>query len=163
MEYSPEFKKNFATAYLAEEYEHLEKEATEARDAAGADPEALVGGLMKQGWPEFDARQVLDAALTGATTPTPVVASRAPQTQVMNYAQPRPAVRQQSYASAGDRSRHVTQMLVGGGLLAIGLVITVVSFSAASNTGGTYFLCWGPILFGAIRLITGFIGFVSNS
>lgn len=30
MEYSPEFKKNFATAYLAEEYERLEKEAIEA-------------------------------------------------------------------------------------------------------------------------------------
>jgi peptide chain release factor 1 len=41
MEYSPEFKKNFATAYLAEEYEHLEKEATEARDAAGADPDLI--------------------------------------------------------------------------------------------------------------------------
>jgi peptide chain release factor 1 len=41
MEYSPEFKKDFATAYLAEEYEHLEKEATEARDAAGADPDLI--------------------------------------------------------------------------------------------------------------------------
>ena len=39
MEYSPEFKKNFATAYLAEEYERLENEKTEAREAAGADPE----------------------------------------------------------------------------------------------------------------------------
>lgn len=38
MEYSPEFKKNFATAYLAEEYERLEKEAEESL-AAGADPE----------------------------------------------------------------------------------------------------------------------------
>ncbi len=37
MEYSPEFKKNFATAYLAEEYERLEKEAAEAVGAAGAD------------------------------------------------------------------------------------------------------------------------------
>lgn len=39
MEYSPEFKKNFATAYLAEEYERLEKEAAEARAAAGDDAE----------------------------------------------------------------------------------------------------------------------------
>jgi peptide chain release factor 1 len=37
MDYSPEFKKNFATAYLAEEYERLEKDAAEAVDAAGAD------------------------------------------------------------------------------------------------------------------------------
>lgn len=37
MEYSPEFKKNFATAYLAEEYERLEKDAAEAMGAAGTD------------------------------------------------------------------------------------------------------------------------------
>lgn len=41
MEYSPDFKKNFATAYLAEEYEHLEKEARDARASAGADADLL--------------------------------------------------------------------------------------------------------------------------
>jgi peptide chain release factor 1 len=39
MEYSSDFKKNFATAYLAEEYERLEKEAADARASAGADAE----------------------------------------------------------------------------------------------------------------------------
>ncbi|MDD2657748.1 MAG: PCRF domain-containing protein [Candidatus Pacebacteria bacterium] len=39
MEYSPEFKKNFATAYLAEEYERLLKEVSDARASAGADAE----------------------------------------------------------------------------------------------------------------------------
>jgi peptide chain release factor 1 len=39
MEYSPEFKKNFATAYLAEEYERLDKEAREALEAAAGDAE----------------------------------------------------------------------------------------------------------------------------
>ena len=39
MDYSPDFKKNFATAYLAEEYERLEKEAMDARNSAGDDPE----------------------------------------------------------------------------------------------------------------------------
>ncbi|MDB5244154.1 MAG: hypothetical protein JWN18_24 [Parcubacteria group bacterium] len=37
MEYSPDFKKNFATAYLAEEYERLDKEAAETVEAAGGD------------------------------------------------------------------------------------------------------------------------------
>ncbi len=41
IEYSPEFKKNFATAYLAEEYERLDKEAAEARASAGSDDELL--------------------------------------------------------------------------------------------------------------------------
>lgn len=40
-EYSAEFKKNHETAYLAEEYERLEKEATEAHAAAAGD-EALL-------------------------------------------------------------------------------------------------------------------------
>ncbi len=39
MGYSPEFKKNCATAYLAEEYERLDTEAFEARTSAGSDPE----------------------------------------------------------------------------------------------------------------------------
>ncbi len=41
MEYSPEFKKNHSTAYLAEEYERLQKEEVEAREAAGGDAELL--------------------------------------------------------------------------------------------------------------------------
>ena len=41
MEYSPDFKKNHATAYLAEEYERLGKEAEEAKSAAGGDAELL--------------------------------------------------------------------------------------------------------------------------
>ncbi|MFA6414698.1 MAG: peptide chain release factor-like protein [Candidatus Paceibacterota bacterium] len=41
MEYSPEFKKNFATAYLAEEYERLEKEAADAHVSAGTDADLL--------------------------------------------------------------------------------------------------------------------------
>lgn len=39
MDYSPEFKKNFATAYLAEEFERLEGEKKSALEAAGSDPE----------------------------------------------------------------------------------------------------------------------------
>jgi peptide chain release factor 1 len=41
MEYSPDFKKNFATAYLAEEYERLEKESIDSKNSAGTDPELM--------------------------------------------------------------------------------------------------------------------------
>lgn len=41
MDYSPEFKKNFATAYLAEEFERLDRESAEAVTTAGADPELM--------------------------------------------------------------------------------------------------------------------------
>jgi peptide chain release factor 1 len=39
MDYSPEFKKNFSTAYLAEEYERLDREAVDASAAASGDAE----------------------------------------------------------------------------------------------------------------------------
>lgn len=42
MEYSSEYKANHKTAYLAEEYERLEKEAEESRVAAGDDAELLL-------------------------------------------------------------------------------------------------------------------------
>lgn len=46
MEYSPEFKKNFATAYLAGEYERLEKEITDAAEAVSGD--ATLAGLAEE-------------------------------------------------------------------------------------------------------------------
>jgi peptide chain release factor 1 len=42
MEYSPEFKKNHATAYLAEEYERLSIQAQSAEHAAGGDAELMM-------------------------------------------------------------------------------------------------------------------------
>ncbi len=39
MEYSSDFKKNFSTAYLAEEYERLDREVADAKEAASGDPE----------------------------------------------------------------------------------------------------------------------------
>src|SRR5580700_2211278 len=42
MEYSPEFKKNHSTAYLAEEYERLSIQAQSAEHAAGGDAELMM-------------------------------------------------------------------------------------------------------------------------
>ena len=42
MEYSPEFKKNHSTAYLAEEYERLSIQAQSAEHAAGTDAELMM-------------------------------------------------------------------------------------------------------------------------
>jgi len=55
MEYSPEFKKNFATAYLAEEYERLEIEVKEALEAAGGDAE--LSALAQEDGQRIRARQ----------------------------------------------------------------------------------------------------------
>ena len=55
MEYSPEFKKNFSTAYLAEEYERLVQEAEEALSAAGGDEELL--GMAEEDIARIEGRK----------------------------------------------------------------------------------------------------------
>lgn len=55
MEYSPDLKKNFATAYLAGEYERIERAVAEAREAAGADP--ALAALAEEEEREARARQ----------------------------------------------------------------------------------------------------------
>ncbi len=55
MEYSSDFKKNFATAYLAEEYERLEAELASSTEAAGGDEELL--SLAKDDTLRIRARQ----------------------------------------------------------------------------------------------------------
>jgi len=55
MDYSSDFKKNFATAYLAEEYERLEKEKEEGKTAAGTDPELVA--MAKEDEVRITARQ----------------------------------------------------------------------------------------------------------
>lgn len=36
-----------------------------------------------------------------------------------------------------------------------GLIVTVLSYSAVSESGGSYFVCWGAVIFGGIQLIRG--------
>jgi hypothetical protein len=43
----------------------------------------------------------------------------------------------------------------GGALFALGLVITLLTYSHASTSGGTYIIAWGPVVFGLIRLVRG--------
>ncbi len=56
MEYSPEFKANHKTAYLAEEYERLAEEAESAVGAAGEDPDLIA--LAEEDRKRIEERQV---------------------------------------------------------------------------------------------------------
>jgi len=49
---------------------------------------------------------------------------------------------------------HDSDMLRGGLVFAVGFIITVWTYSSAIN-GGTYFIAWGAIIFGAIRFFRG--------
>ena len=55
MDYSPEFKANHQTAYLAEEYERIEKEKAEALEAAGED--AVLREMAAEDTARIEARQ----------------------------------------------------------------------------------------------------------
>jgi hypothetical protein len=47
------------------------------------------------------------------------------------------------------------EMVTGAGLVALGVVITVVTYNFASSGGGTYIMMWGPIVFGGFILLRG--------
>jgi hypothetical protein len=54
----------------------------------------------------------------------------------------------------------MTNMMVGGGFFVVGLIVTIASFSTASS-GGSYYLCWGAIIFGLIQFIQGLIQYLT--
>jgi hypothetical protein len=46
-------------------------------------------------------------------------------------------------------------MITGAVICVIGIVVTAVSYSSASEGGGSYVVAWGAIIFGAIRFFRG--------
>jgi hypothetical protein len=50
-------------------------------------------------------------------------------------------------------------MLVGAAICVVGIVVTVATYAAASSsrTGGSYFVAWGAIIFGAIQFFRGLV------
>jgi hypothetical protein len=52
------------------------------------------------------------------------------------------------------RAEGAKNMLVGALFCIIGIAITAATFSAASQ-GGSYFVCYGAIIFGAIQFFKG--------
>lgn len=58
------------------------------------------------------------------------------------------------------RDEAVKQIWIGGLICIVGLVVTAVSYSIAAEGGGggKYVIAWGAVIFGAIRLIRGIVG-----
>jgi hypothetical protein len=48
-------------------------------------------------------------------------------------------------------------MAVGALLCLAGIVVTVVTFSAAVGSGGVYLIMWGPVVYGGFRFIRGLV------
>jgi hypothetical protein len=59
-------------------------------------------------------------------------------------------IRSQARAKAGSRN-----MAIGAAWCIGGVVVTAVTYSAASEGGGTYIVTWGAIIFGAVQFFRG--------
>jgi uncharacterized membrane protein len=57
------------------------------------------------------------------------------------------------------RKQGIAAIVIGVALLVIGVAVTVATYASASasSTGGTYIVAWGPIVFGPIAAIRGFV------
>ena len=55
----------------------------------------------------------------------------------------------------GSNANGFKNVLIGGVILLIGVVVTTGNYSAISHTGGPYLIAWGAILFGGIWLVKG--------
>jgi hypothetical protein len=64
-------------------------------------------------------------------------------------------------AHIAARTTASRQIIFGGALLAVGLVITVATYRMASD-GGTYYVSYGPVIGGVVLLIRGLIGYLRN-
>ena len=62
-----------------------------------------------------------------------------------------------------DPSSAKRNMVFGGILFAVGLMITVSSYSTgADGGGGRYVVAWGAMIFGAARFIYGLVRLVQS-
>ena len=53
------------------------------------------------------------------------------------------------------RQRARRDMTIGGVVCVIGIVITVATYAAASEAGGSYVVTWGAIAFGGFQFLRG--------
>jgi hypothetical protein len=60
-------------------------------------------------------------------------------------------------ASSEDSGSGNRNMLIGGAVCLIGILITFFSFASASSGGGRFILAWGAIIFGGLQFIRGYL------
>lgn len=65
------------------------------------------------------------------------------------------AVRMGAAVTEANKEAGTRNMLIGGLICAVGLIVTIATYSAASSGGGQYVVAWGAIVFGAIRFFRG--------
>lgn len=61
----------------------------------------------------------------------------------------------QSIEDSERSSRKSGDLVIGGLLFGLGLLVTVGTYGSASESGGTYVVAYGPMIVGAIRIFRG--------
>jgi len=70
-------------------------------------------------------------------------------------AAPKPVSAPRKTYSSGSSSSGMGNMLLGGVLVVVGLAVTIGTYSAASQGGGSYYIFWGPVILGGFRFFKG--------
>ncbi|MEN3360182.1 MAG: hypothetical protein V7637_4164 [Mycobacteriales bacterium] len=65
-------------------------------------------------------------------------------------------------AQAMARTSGRQSMIAGGALFTVGLLITVVTYEMAADSGGTYVVTFGPLIAGAALFLRGLITYLRN-
>jgi hypothetical protein len=58
---------------------------------------------------------------------------------------------------AQQRARAQRTIIIGVLLLVGGLLLSLITYSVAARSGGIYFVAYGPVIYGLIRVITGIV------
>lgn len=64
--------------------------------------------------------------------------------------------------SGGAAKAGMTDIAIGIVLIVVGVGITIATYGMASGSGGTYFIAYGPAIFGVIRVFRGIGRMVSG-
>jgi hypothetical protein len=124
--------------------------------ARGVADGAILQSMVSEGWDPAMVQSII-AQLRGPQMYTPgmpgagvYMPTQMPQQPALNYYGP--SMQPKQYRTSGGGGSG--QMVAGGLICLVGIVVTVGSYMAASG-GGTYVVAWGAIVFGAIRFFKG--------
>jgi hypothetical protein len=110
-----------------------------SRVARGENPDKIIQGLQKTGWPPDQAYTLVQQA----------------QIQWQQL-QLQPEFREQMAGKYKRRMVYGVLWTVGGTVVTVGTLLSAASRSG----GGTYFIAWGAIIFGIVDFIRGLVGWL---
>ena len=133
-------------------------------------PQVAIDALKSATYdPSPDVADAARRALAGHSVPTTQVQKQpspsiSVQTSFSTFAQPHNILSEPNYLEYIMREslakKHKNRMMRGLLFVVLGIIFTVSSYSDASVFGGSYYICWGAILYGLIDFFGGLIGWL---